>query len=345
MERNGTEDTEESTFKHGLVIIVISGFGVLMSTLLIILLMLTRSYQTFLQRTFMWIIFNVLVVDLCRAASFGYQYSDMVLSVQDSFCEFLAFFSIWLDWCTYILCSILISYLLFLVCTQTRGDSVVVAKFRSSKTLQVLLELGIIAATILVPVIVLWVPYHLNAYGFDGISLCKFRPKVSVYYDIFAYIFIRVLAGVFAVVSTIGVAIVYCSMSRSLQNARRVVKKLLIILVMLIVYTLVLNSVQIVLKKSLEAEGSLTELVIDRCFQTIGKFVLIIGYLLVFHFSNFCEPIKKLVKKKTERRRIEDHHQERENQQTFRDSSRESAPSFTFFNNPYTGQFTSITKM
>lgn len=113
-------------------------------------------------------------------------YSDNIWSVQDSFCEFLAFVSLWFDWCTSILCSVLISYLLLLVCTQTRGDSAIVARFRSSKTLQMLLEFGIVVGTLLVPPMLLWIPYHLNAYGFDG-TLCKFRPEVPIYYEIFVY--------------------------------------------------------------------------------------------------------------------------------------------------------------
>lgn len=75
MEFNDGNSTERSSLNHGIVIIVTSIYsvGVLVSSLILIALLWTRSYGTFLQRMFMWIVLNVLVVDLCHEASFGYQ--------------------------------------------------------------------------------------------------------------------------------------------------------------------------------------------------------------------------------------------------------------------------------
>ncbi len=325
-----------------LVITVTDGFGGLLFSVVLIALLCTRSYKTFLQRLFMWIIFYLGIVNFCQAASIAYRinaYTNNGTSIQDNICEFLAFFSMWFDWCAYIYCSILYSYLLFIVCRQSRDDSKIVTKIKNSKSLQVMLELGIVVGTLFAPVAVLWVPYYLRIYGFDGI-LCRFRPNTSRYYDFFAYTLAE-LTGIVAVVSCIGVGIIYCTMPRHMQNARRAVKKLVIVLLTLVVYKIVLTIMKVI-PIILGVENSLAELAVINVFHTVVVSLVVLGYLLAFHFSKFCDPIMNLTKVKNEGN--QQRHKNME-YRTFKYSSRESAPSSTFFSVPYTGQFTTVSNI
>ena len=350
LSQNASVEKSSSTFDARLVITITSGLGALVSGVVLVILLLTKSYKTFLQRLFMWIILSIVIVELCRTASIGYQYHDMDAyasnntTLQDRLCELTGFVSLWFDWCAYIFCSVLIAYLLFLVCKQTRGDSSTPAKLGGSKFSPAILELAVVAGGLLGPVVVLWVPYYMDAYGFNGI-LCRFRPKTSAYYDFFVYTPVEI-TGVFAIISIIGVAVVYCTLSKSMENARQAIKNIIIVLLTLLAYKIVFTVMKVV-PRVLKAENSLTQLAVTRCFHTIGKFVLIVGYLLAFHFSKFCEPIRKLVKMSSDVKRREINYLKGRHKEykTFRDSSRESAPSSTFFSIPYTGQFTDITKV
>lgn len=344
-------DSVNSNFDSRLVITVTNGFGGLLLSFILVVLVCTKSYKTFLQRLFMWIILNIAIVDFCQAASMIYQYNGVdpyarnSTSTQDVMCECLAFFSLWSYWSDYIFCSILYLYFLLIVYRQTRHDSTIVVKLRHSRRFRVLLELSIVVGTLLFPVSVLWVPIYTDVYGFNGL-LCRFRPNTSRYYDFLVYTLAE-LAGIVAVTSSIGIAIVYCMLPKTMHNARRAVKNLLIVLLVLVVYKILLTLIKVI-SIALKIENSLVDVALSHCFRTLVVSAVVIIYLFAFHFSQFCEPVMKLTKMEARKNEMNQRHygQYRKiDYKTFKDSSRESAPSSTYFNVPYTGQFTNISKV
>ena len=115
-----------------------------------------------------------------------------------------------------------------LVWIQTRENSAIVAKFKRSKLLQALLELGVVASVILGPGIILWVPYNEDLYGFDG-EICglkkssntsKVTGKETIIVSFFKLAEIEP-TGLVALITAIVMAMVYCCLSNKLPPCHK----------------------------------------------------------------------------------------------------------------------------
>lgn len=347
-----TAEQQDEATKVRIVITTTSAVGVLISWAILVLLLTARAYKSFLQRLFMWIVLTVLLHDLCRTAAILYEFhrgSTTIEVLQDHGCEVLGFVTIWTFWCIYMLCVDLSFYLLMLVWIQTRpGNSAIVAKFRSSKLSRTLLEAFVILTTLLGPLVILWVPYVENQYGFGG-GICGLKPsnethtsnKDTIVISIFNYSNIE-LAGLAALISLVVVVITYFTLSVRIQHAKRAVKNILFFLMGIFAYVMAYNVLLVILKY---VKRGYPVSVLSVCIAVAGKFVLLFGYILAFHFSKLCDPIKKITVKKQEAG------QEQHQKSTKQDMNKEKEPLLsqqlptrsTYFDVPYTGGFTSIT--
>ncbi len=242
-------------------------------------------------------------------------------------------------WYTYLLCLVWLSYLLAVVCIQTRHNSVtILAKLKSSKRLRILLEAVILVCVLFGPAItVLWTPFYKKdfEYGFDG-HICAIKPSsnntnlssnIVLTGQLYSYAPI-LLTGLVAVVLMVGLAVVYCTMSAKLKQAKRTIKKLVALLLSIIGFLLTFSLLSLILNTLIC--NSLVVYGMNTTFTTLGKFVIIVGYLIVFHWT------RKRRTKNGNHKNI----QENKEYGTFRESSRETAPSDTYFTVPHTGEFT-----
>ena len=240
------------------VIVTTSAVGVLISWAILVLLLMAKAYKSFLQRLFLWIVLTVLLHDLCRTASILYDfhhgsYNNRGVGTTMAG-AILGFVAIWTFWCIYMLCVDLSLYLLTIVWIQTRESSAVVAKFRNSKLSRILLEFLVISGTLFGPLVILWVPYYENQYGFGG-GICGLKPsnrsavtrQDDITISIFNYSNIE-LAGLAALIATLIVAIVYFTLSVKIQHAKKAMKNIFFFLLGIFVYVMAYNVLLVTLK-------------------------------------------------------------------------------------------------
>ncbi len=329
-----------------LAITVESGIGVLLYGIIIIILLCAKAYKTFLQRLFIWTVLTVLVEDSTRVTSIAINESALNNSnAYERGCEFIGFISVWSVWCVYTFFMVMIVYLLIIVCIQTRGNSnsTIVAVFTSSRVSRISLEVGSVLGSLLVPILVLWAPYYQQHYGFSG-HLCGIKAKCSrqrrEFTSLFFYVYASTeLTGVFAIFTALGMTIVYCTLSSRLQHARHLIRKLIAFLLAMIAYIMITN-LTAVMRITIQPGYQLAIFFVS--VYSFGKFFLIVGYLVAFHFSRIHKALKKLAARK--RKKCSNQQADRNIAEygTFKESSRNTVPSSTFFNIPHTGEFTSV---
>ena len=341
MEGNCTEDCDHSAIKIAVTVESTIGLG-LQSTVLVILVC-SKAYKTFLQRLFVWIVAALIVSEVTRVTSLVHQEMD------EKVCTVLGFVHLWSWWTVYMFLTAMIVYLLIKVYRKTRDNSTVIAgiaaRLKNSKSLRIVLEIGIVLALLTTPMAVLWFPFYANLYGHNDIR-CVMKssldlPKYSeVMEDIIAYS-PQNLAAAIAIVVALCLMMQY-HMLRQHRVARQVIKKLILSLLIVVFFSIADNAM-LALAYYLKVDGfhfnmarTCASLMITGAIKT----VLLLGYLLGFHFSITLNPFKKL-------RRGRNHKAAGENEYdcneygTFRKSSRDSAPSHTTFNPSHTADFES----
>ena len=218
-------------------------------------------------------------------------------------------------------------------------------KVQKFKALKNTLEFLVISGTLFGPLVILWVPYYENQYGFGG-GICGLKPsnrsavtrQDDITISIFNYSNIE-LAGLAALIATLIVAIVYFTLSVKIQHAKKAMKNIFFFLLGIFVYVMAYNVLLVTLKS---VKRGLPVSILSVCIAVAGKFILMFGYILAFHFSKLCDPIKKLTVNKKhvaiqEQPRRYGSHEKTE--PLLADQPTRS----TYFDVPYTGGFTSIT--
>ena len=227
------------------------------------------------------------------------------------------------------------------VCSQVRDDSILVVKFKNSKALPVFVELGIVTGSVLIPLLVVWVPYYKNQYGFSK-GFCWIKTSNSSASNTFLIKFfygysLFEVTGLTAVTVALGLTITYCTLSVKLQNAKRVVKNLLVLLTAVIAHIVALNLLMVI---DVATRPTYQLKMVLAVLVTLSEFILLVGYLSAFHITKLSELMKKLTVLGNRYNR-----QLNKEYGTFKNSSRRTDHSTTFFNVPYTGEFTTVSKV
>ncbi len=344
---NGSLDNS-SVQKLQIAYTVASATGVLVSSILLLGVLLVKAFQTVLQRLFITIVVITLVHDALRIASIHHNPEDH--EIRDKACVILAMCLEWLHWCLYLFLTAGVLYLLIIVYIQSGDNSVVVATIRKSMRLKISLEVGAITGILLAPWAIIWVPYVLNQYGFDEI-ICAIIPSneynktaTDVAVKLFYNYAPREILAFSSGISALGMTLVYCKLSAEMKHARSMIKKLAISMLVLFIYFLLLH-LQIIGRN-----GGNTSRIFFVFWHLIAKFLVLLGYLVLFHCSNMHDQIRKLSRRKKEDKVLVPE-EDREKKKiveygTFQESSRMTLPSSTrSITLPFTGGFTTISKV
>ena len=226
-----------------------------------------------------------------------------------------------------------------MMCIQTRDKPVIIARLKASRLSRVLLETGTILSCLVLPVMIIWVPFYDNdiEYGFNG--LCQIKlvndshsptsiDNILVYFYGYAPVEL-------ALIAMFGTFVLYCTLSSKIQHhqhAKRVIRNLTISYLVVILFTVAHTIVEVISNKV-----ELATLSISLFLTNLEKIALLIGYLLLFHFSKVCGPLKKFVRRNKEPSCHTQHNNNKYG--TFRETK---VPSSTYFSIGYTGAFTTI---
>ena len=313
-----------------------NAIGVFGASVLLVAMLCIKAFKTPLQRFFIVVVVVMLVHNTCRLACIFY-HTDRDDDGQDKACILLALVVQWCHWCVFLSLSVIVAFLLTIVCTYSQQNSVIVSKVRSSKALQILIEVGVNAGMLLAPWTLIWVPLIQDQYGFDGI-ICALVPSNSCTNSVEDRIFDiydstpKAIFGIMSVVSAVGMTVVYCKMPVEMRDARRLIKRLTILMAILFVYFLVLY---LQFFASFFLTASLR--IFNVFWNLFFKFLLLFGYVVAFHCSSLHKQIRKLNKRISIGNKLDGI----EEYGTFQDSSRESKPSTTYFIPSHTNDFVS----
>ena len=334
---NDGRDVQED---YETLILAVACLGVLIAAaLLLVMVPWLKAYKSFLQRLVLTIVVSTMLEDGCRVAASFYPVANAT-SQKVRACQVLGVVTLTFHWYTYNLCLVWTMYLLIIVCVRIRikpgGTAAAVKKQGMSKTLRVAVEVGFFAGLLLVPVfLVLWIPFLLGnlTYGFKGF-ICTIQSVSNgtvskIYADLFVSAPI-VLTGLFVVPLMVGMAILYCVMASKLKEAKVAFRNLFILSLTLIGFFAVFLMLSQTVKLShMSSSGKFLLYGVYLISVTLGKFVLIIGYLMVFNCS-------KKKRKKTVKFKIK---VPATGYKTFNESEEKTVPSYTYFSVPYTGEF------
>ena len=172
---NFSELNQSQVRNINLAMSITGGIGALLETILLLCLVCAKAYKTVLQRLFLYTVLMAIVQESSHAANLEQLYESNN-TLQRKVCGALGFVSNWSGWCLYVFYLVMILYLFLLVCLQVRGGtSTAVHCVKRSRVTRGLLEFTAAAITLLVPALVLWVPFLNQQYGFNG-YFCLIRP-------------------------------------------------------------------------------------------------------------------------------------------------------------------------
>lgn len=351
-------NNSDSSEKIRIAYYAANAIGVLGAGVLLVAMLCIKAFKTILQRLFIVAVAVTLVHDTCRLANvFLYRTDrdddDDGSGSQDRACVLLALMLQWYHWCVYLSLSSVVACLLTIVYTYSQQGSAIVHRVRGSKRLQTLIEVGVNAGMLLAPWTLIWVPLIRDQYGFDGI-VCAIvlsnNSCGSTAGDTIVHTFFnnapKVILVIVSGVSAVGMSVMFCRMPAEMKEARKVIKKLAILMVIICTYFLVLN-LQLI---QLAVKGDFPGLRIFNVFwHHFLKFLILLGYLVAFHCSNLHDQILKL-NKRISRGSGRDHENvdkkdRAEEYGTFQDSSRESEHSSTYFIPSHTKDFATSSKV
>ena len=192
-------------------------------TLLVLLgLICNKAYKTTLQRLFFYLTIVVLLqlVFISMDIQLQFQFSH-----QDELCHWIAFLIIWMAIATYFFAIGITIHVLHLVYSQLRKNDSNIQPQRLSR-LKITLEIALVLVCILTPLTFLWVPFYHGTYGVALKSCwiinmnkeCKilgFKDQISFSFGIFE------AASFIIVAAFAAIAILFCVFAFRYKLTRR----------------------------------------------------------------------------------------------------------------------------
>lgn len=231
-----------------IAVTVESAIGLMLESTVLVILVCSKAYKTFLQRLFVWIVVAFIVTDTTRVTTFAHGEEEMPGEV----CEMLAFCQLWSWWSVYMFLTVIIVFLFVKVYIQTRDNPTAIsANLKNSIPLRMGLEIGIVLVSLTLPMTVLWFPFQNDLYAHNGIrchlnSSSDLPKEFKIMNGIIQYA-PQNLAGFIAIVAALGLMMQYHTL-RQHKVARQLIKKLILSL-SLVTFFSVADNVMTVLRK------------------------------------------------------------------------------------------------
>ena len=338
---NCSEFTEEQLKVANLIAGVTASVCGVFVTIIFLFLLCQKSYSSTLQRLFLYLLVDTVVVEIVFTCILEHQYE---YKGQEQVCVWLAFFTHWASSVTFFATFGITVYLLCLVTLQIRGNNtstcfMKVARLKYSKcaTEALLGFLPVILAFVLA-----WLPYIDGDYGIAG-PWCWVRfvdenckdiglKNQMIYYGMYD------VEGMIAIIASLIFAVVYCRLSTEFREARRLLRQTLILMLFQFVYIFsVLSQTSIRLYTGLAHHSIYAFWIIYAVVSPSRQLLFPVGYLVCFY------PIKSMLSNFLFRRRNKYGHIHKNHNENFditrvatvRESTRVSPLSHTYFIVPH----------
>ena len=325
------------------------------SSLIVLLLLVSKAYKSVLQRLFLYMMVATAARELFLAASIEHHFK---YEGQEGVCTWIAFMYNWTGILLFVYTAGILVFLFFLVRHFAKGNTV--PRIFQSKRHRVVSEALYVILSVLVTLCYATTPLFTDNYGLAG-PLCWIRALdedchatlVGLLDQLLnGYIFF-VSRGVIGVIMLVAMAVVYCRLSTTLPEARRLLRKTFCVIVFFLVYTaimIVILSARMITAKTGRYQHPVIWLSVGITYPM--SFLLFpVAFLLCFYsVGKACKEKARACfshcKCCTRHKRIQFRRhvylQQPTEVPTFVRSSRVSAPSSTFFRVPFTNNFTHI---
>ena len=322
----------------------------LISILITLVLVICRAYKSVLQRLFLYVMVATIVRELFLTASIEHRFK---YKGQEEVCTYIAFVYNWAGIIKFVHTVGIMTYLFFLVRYVAKGETApgcLRTKFR-----RVVAELLYILISTLASLGYATVPLFTHKYGLAG-SWCWIRAldenchlTLTGLLDqlLNGYVF-YVFGGVIGIIMFVAVAVVYSRLPLTLREARLLLRKIFIIVICFlvsIVIVLITLSMRVITATTKVYQLPAIWLTVAIAFP-IGLLLFPIAFLFSFYpvgktfklcYEKICCKKDKPVHNKPRVR-----FQEPTEVPTFPVSTRVTPASSTFFQVPYTNEFTHI---
>ena len=211
------------------------------SCVIILLLLICKTYQSVLQRLFFYLMVGTAVRELFFAASIEHQFQ---YSGQDKVCTWIGFIYNWTGILVFVFTMGIVGHLFFLVRFLAKGNTV--PRFLQSRCRRVSLECSYVTLPLILTFAYASMPYFTDNYGLAG-AWCWIRALdddcnttlsglLSQLFN--GYIF-NVSGGMIGIILMIANAVVYYRLPVTLPEARLLLKKTFIMIVCFLLYVVV----------------------------------------------------------------------------------------------------------
>ena len=306
--------------------------------LLVMLLILcfTKAFATIMQRLFLYLILASLVSEILIACTLEHQ---VYYEQQEEVCAALGFVT---NWSTNVamLCAVgVITYAMILVCTHTSMKCNRLYNREYSTRCKVLLELYYLISIVLLPCVILWLPLLNDHYGL-AVAWCWIRAidqncnEFGLVEQIsfgFATFFVLTF---FSLIMLVWLAHTYWKVSTELKQ---LLLQILVLTMFVLFFILVYSSAL-----AIRIYSGITKWTQDYGMWIyhgttlpLAQLIIPLGFFSSFYFKHFRNKCQKLKPRKAGYINLEA-------AKTVPPSNRESAPSNTYFDVPYTDGFTSV---
>ena len=336
----------------------------LVSSLLTLLLLISKSYHSVLQRLFLYLMVATTVRELFLAASIEHQFD---YPEQKNVCTWIAFIYNWTGIVVFVFTVGIMIYLFFLVRYLAKGN-IVGPQFLQSSCRRVSLESSYVVLSALLTFAYASIPYFTKKYGLAGAWCwikaldedCKLAVSGLLSQLLYGYIFYE-SGGIIGIVLMIAIAVVYCRLPVTLHEARLLLKKTFVVMIGFLLY-IIIAVFALSIRMHTAEKGQYRHYAIWIIFgitYPISLLLFPIAFLLSFYpIGKFCKHLKNArdwkcccfqcnYTAKQKPKKCDVHFQQQPvystQAPTYPESSRVSPPSSTYFKVPYTDKFTHIT--
>ena len=330
------------------------------SSLIFVLLLISKAYHSVLQRLFLYLMVATAVRELFLAASVEHHFQ---YSGQEKVCTWIAFIYNWTGIVVFVFTVGIMIYLFFLVRYLAKGNTV--PQFLQSKCRRVSLESSYIVLSMLLTLAYASVPYFTNNYGLAGAwcwiraldDNCKVTMSGLLAQLFHGHIFYE-SGGIIGIILMIAIAIVYYKLPVTQQETRLLLKKTFIVIICFLLYVVIVVialSIRMLTAKTSHYQHFAIWFSIGITYP-ISLLLFPVAFLICFYpVGKFCRSVvcstdarvqkccccqcKKLTKQKYMNKRIVRFQQQPEystQAPTYPESTRVSPPSNTFYQVPYT---------
>ena len=317
--------------------------------LLLVILCCSKAYSTMTHRIFLYLIFATLAEEVLFAANLILQpYFKINSTAEDNFegpCRILGFLAHWSSMCSAFSAAGTIVHTIILMCIIIRYPQCLstnnIPSCCAPRARKVVVDIVYLSIMILMPLIFVCHPLIKGNYGVTK-AWCWIQALNNTDKRIFDQIFYGYSMyeglGILWFAALVVLSIIYCKLSPNNSRAKVLLFRILMMTMFVLFYIIFVTVDMVVyVYYSRTHLPSYAVVVMQAVGVPIGTLIVPLGFLCSFYYQHFhrtcCARATRRQYEKLDAGKA-----------TCPASDRISLPSNTFFDNPYTGGFTSVTE-